>query len=208
MTVPTEGAAAAEATVTARPRATHRASLVAWRLVLAAIALASWLIAMGVGSGFTPGDWVYFSQCSTIFVALAQVIALGSELAGRSRVGRVVRGATTSYALVTLLIYATLLGADYSATASKLEHLVVPILALVDWLLTVRRRLAWFVPVCWTAIPLAYLPVYISASRARGPLYDFLDPSASDFGRWIVILIGVFLAVEYVVWLIGLSRRR
>ena len=43
------------------------------------------------------------------------------------------RGASTTYAIVTAVIYQTLLSGNLSATSSLLEHAVVPALAVIDW---------------------------------------------------------------------------
>lgn len=190
---------------------TSQAILAVIRLPIIAAAAVGWFAAMTSDGHFVGADWMYFSECSTFMVGLVQLVALvdGLTVNRLGRPLRILRGATTSYALVTLLIYATLLAADYASLDSKLEHLAVPILALAEWLIVPPLlKLRWFVPLLWTLIPLAYLPLYVYACGVFGePLYDFLDPRAGDFGQWVLILVVAFVGVEYAVWLAGFRRR-
>lgn len=175
--------------------------------MLAVLAGIGWAAAMVDAGHFHGGDWVYFSQLSDLAVGLVATASVVSGGRGE-RLLTVLRGAVTSYTLVTLIIYATLLGGDYAGVASSLEHLTVPILALAGWLVFGRLRPRWFWPLLWLVPPVVYLPVYIQASTQRGaPLYDFFDPAAPDFGVWVAILLAVFLAVQWVVWALRLPRR-
>ncbi len=167
-----------------------------------------WYAGMTFNGRFTPADQAYFSQTSTLIACLVAAAGLVFAATG-STPGwlRSVRGASTSFCLVTLIVFALLLGGDYSTLSSVLMHLIVPILALVDWLVVapVRRLRAWWA-LAWTAFPLAYLPVYVWASLSRpAALYGFFDPRRSDFGQWFLILLTVFVLVQFSVW--GLGHR-
>lgn len=188
------------------------AAIIVWRLLLAAAAWFGFWSAMtgDFEHAVVWGNLQFFSQIATLCVALA---ATGGALyplwhrgAIEGRAG-VLRGGATTYSVVVLVIFATLLGGDYSSDGSRWEHLIVPIMALLDWLVVGRNqgRVAWWVPLAWLVVPLAYLPVYISASK-DGPLYGFLDPGASDFGVWVAVLVAAFLAGGYLIWGIGKVR--
>ena len=59
---------------------------------------------------------------------------------------------------------------------SLLEHVVTPVLVVLDYVLLGRRRTdaRWWHPLTWTLAPLAYLAWYVSADLA---VYDALDPA-------------------------------
>lgn len=190
-----------------------KVAVIAYRLVLAIAAFT------GVGYAVAPNgldalDFAFWSQLSALAVGLVAVAGIVVELrpstgsAGGGRWLVWLRGASTSWTLVTLAVFALLLGADYSSPASALEHLVVPVLAVIEWAwLGSRGRLPWFAPLLWLVVPLLYLPVYVVASASAGPLYPFLRPGEPGFGTWVAILMVVFTASGYVVWLRSLLGR-
>ena|GEM_PF-3872924 len=174
---------------------------------------------VGVGyatlpNGLTVLDFAYWSQISALLVALAATA--GFVLAATHRDGgamplwlATLRGATTSWTLVTLVIFATLLSGDYSSPASALEHLVVPLLGAAEWLwIGPRRRLGWYWPPIWVIVPLLYLPVYVAASAVAGPLYGFFDPGKPSFATWFLALLGLFFGLGLLVWLRALPYAR
>lgn len=184
--------------------------------VRAALAIAGFT---GVGyatlpNGLTPLDFAFWSQISALLVAVTAVA--GIVVAAQARDGGAMplwlaslRGATTSWTLVTLVIFALLLGADYSSPASALEHLVVPLLGTAEWLwVGPRRRLAWYWPLVWLVVPLLYLPVYVAASAVDGALYEFFDPARPTFGTWFVALLALFLGLGLLVRLRALPYGR
>lgn len=156
----------------------------------------------------------YFSQVTTLTVALtatAAVLGTAVTAAGWARALAWCRGASTSYAVVTAVIYQTLLSGDLSATSSLLEHAVVPALAAIDWVVFgpgLRQR--WWLSLTWLILPICYLGVYHSVRTSSGrPLYPFLDPDAGGrFWTWVGIMLAVFAVVGFLVWLVGLLRSR
>lgn len=193
----------------------QRGIVAAVRVVIAVVAFTGFGHATLPG-GISPLDLAYWSQISALAVGL--VASAGAVLAVADRDRTVwlasLRGASTSWTLVTLVVFAFLLGGDYSSPASALEHLAVPLLATAEWLcLGPRARLRWWWPWAWLVVPLAYLPVYIAASATTGPLYSFLRPGEPDFGFWILVLLVGFLGLGHLVWLraalgVALSLRR
>ena len=182
-----------------------------WRLVLAATALTGFAAALtgDFERGFIPFNLNYFSQLGALAVGLT---ALGGLLSPLWNDGRIegargfLRGASTTWSVLIMIVFATLLHGSYSSLSSKLEHLVVPVLAAIDWIVVGRNssRLQWWWPLVWLAGPVVYLPFYIAATHQRGrPLYGFLDPDSGDF--WIVaagVLLG-FAVLGYLLWAIG-----
>jgi hypothetical protein len=97
-----------------------------------------------------------------------------------ARVG--IRGAVVLYRLiagVTWNLFLTGYSMGYTP-ANMLLHVVVPVLALTDWLLVGRdqAQVRWWQPVAWLAYPTAYLAlalVVLNNVGRRAPYY-FLDP--------------------------------
>jgi hypothetical protein len=88
--------------------------------------------------------------------------------------------------------------------ANMLLHVVVPVLALTDWLLVGRdqARVRWWQPVAWLAYPAAYLALALAVLNhvgRRAPYY-FLDPGTvgtASVVMNIVVLGGGALALGY-----------
>lgn len=188
-----------------------------WRLVVAAVCFLGWGAAMtdGFSRAVKWADFAFFSQIAALASGSVMLGALLSPLwnhrwGHRARLeGRrgFLRGAVTSYELLIAIAFPVLLDGNYQSLGSKLEHLVIPVLLLIDWTMVGRnQQLQWWWPIVWVAGPLAYLPLYISASRGDA-LYDFLDPATSNFLTWVFILLIGFLLAGYLVWTLGQLRR-
>lgn len=99
-----------------------------------------------------------------------------------SRIG--VRGAVVLYVVMAGVIWNLFL-TEYSmgyTPANFLLHVVVPALALADWLLVGRGvvPVSWWQPVAWLAYPAAYLALallVLNHAGRRAPYY-FLDPGS------------------------------
>ncbi len=113
---------------------------------------------------------------------------------------RVVRVAAVSGITVTGLVHWFLLrpllhldGADL--VADKLLHLVVPILAVLGWLLFgPRPRIDW--PVCLRAAvwPVGWLAVMLVSGAVTGWYpYPFLDHREHGWGHVVVVCVGIFV---------------
>lgn len=121
-----------------------------------------------------------------------------------ARVG--VRGAAVLYVLIAGVIWNLFLtGHSMGYTpANMLLHIVVPVLALTDWLLVGRdeAQVRWWQPVAWLAYPAAYLALALAVLNhvgRRAPYY-FLDPGtvgAASVVMNIVVLAGGALALGY-----------
>lgn len=122
------------------------------------------------------------------------------------------RGAVVLYLTVAGLIwnlFLTEMSMGYTP-ANILLHIVVPALALADWLIVGRSpgSLRWWHPIAWLGYPLGYLGLALAVlnhAGRRAPYY-FLDPGtvgASVVVGNIAALAGGFLALGYGIAAIG-----
>ena len=108
--------------------------LICWRVVIAA--LAWWGLLAALDGDIT--GLKYWSQVSTLVVALtatAWTLTFAVRSPRWARFLSYCRGASTTYAIITAVIYQTLLSGFLESTSSLLEHAVVPALAVLDWVL-------------------------------------------------------------------------
>jgi hypothetical protein len=127
-----------------------------------------------------------------------------------ARVG--VRGAVVLYVWIAGVIWNLFLtGHSMGYTpANMLLHVVVPVLALTDWLLVGRDQapVRWWQPVAWLAYPAAYLALALAVLNhvgRRAPYY-FLDPGtvgAPSVVMNICVLAGGALALGYALLVIN-----
>lgn len=184
-----------------------------WRALVAVLAWTGvWLGLEGVDGPFWP-NLAFFTQVCGLLVALTATGSLLWPLWHRGQLeGRwgTLRGAAAACSMLTLIVFATLLGADYSTTHSLLLHLVVPLLALADWLFVGRNQIAlpFWIPFVWLVVPFAYLPIYIWGSAVMGPLYGFLVPGDASFVPTAAVLVVFFLLLFFGYWALGRLRGR
>lgn len=125
------------------------------------------------------------------------------------------RGAVVLYVIVAGVVWNLLLtGRSMGYTpANFLLHVVVPVLAVADWLLIGRGAgsAKWWQPLAWLAYPAAYLGValvVLNRAGRRAPYY-FLDPGSVGIGAVTVnvaVLAAGFLGLGYV--LLAVARPR
>jgi len=150
--------------------------------------------------------WEYFSYF-TIQTSLMNIVVLvaGGMLALRlsrdTQLFTTVRMATLSYAIVTGLVYNLLLrgipreGFQGLSWPNEIVHVWVPIVLVLDWLLTPGRpalpwRSLWLVPV----YPVAWaVYTFIRAAASGGVIYPypFLDPATGGWGSVIAYVVGL-----------------
>ncbi len=124
------------------------------------------------------------------------------------------RGAAVLYVVVAGVIWNLFLtGHSMGYTpANVILHVVVPLLAVTDWLLVGRGEGAvrWWQPFAWLAYPAAYagLALLVLNNAGRRAPYYFLDPGsvgiAAVLANTTILALG-FLASGYV--LLALARR-
>lgn len=177
--------------------------------IVAAVVLAVVLVEVSTRSGVL---WrlITFTYQANLLAAGFYAWTLGSPRAD-ARAG--LRGAVVVYVLVAGVVWNLFL-TDMSmgyTVANFLLHVVVPLLAVAEWLLvgSPQRRIRWWQPLVWLAYPAAYIGLallVLNTGRRRVPYY-FLDPHA--VGSWGVVanvglLATVFAGLGY--GLMGLAR--
>ncbi|HET6735017.1 Pr6Pr family membrane protein [Mycobacterium sp.] len=146
---------------------------------------------------------ITFTYQANVIAAAYYLWTLASPRAD-ARVG--LRGAVVLYVVIAGVIWNLFLtGRSMGYTgANILLHLVVPVLALTDWLLIGRGHghVRWWQPVAWLAYPAAYLAlalVVLNKIGRRAPYY-FLDPGSVGITTVvgnICVLAACLLAVGY-----------
>ncbi|WP_194814364.1 Pr6Pr family membrane protein [Nocardia sp. XZ_19_385] len=184
--------------------------------VLSLVALA-WIPLRNLGNDtFSAANYFsYFTIQSNIFAMV--VLLIGGLRDPRSHRWQVIRGAATLYMVITGIVYAVLLAnIDVMLTdkwINVVEHRVMPIVLLVDWLLVpvALARTAGLIG-SWLLYPLLY-GVY---SLVRGPIvdwypYPFLDPREQGYGPLtvgLVVLTAVFVLLALAVVTLGAVASR
>lgn len=170
--------------------------------IVAAVVLALVAVEVTSRSGVS---WrlITFTYQANLLAALFYLWTLFSPRAD-TRVG--LRGAIVLYVTIAGVIWNLFLTGDsmgYTA-ANILLHVVVPALALADWLLIGRGqgRVRWWQPLAWLAYPAGYAVVallVLNGLGRRAPYY-FLDPMTVG-AAGVAVNIGVLgagvLAIGY-----------
>jgi hypothetical protein len=92
------------------------------------------------------------------------------------------RGAVVLYVVAAGILWNLLL-TTYSmgyTPANILLHIVVPVLAVVDWVIVDRTHVRWWQPLVWLVYPALYVVVallVLNKAGRRAPYY-FLDPDS------------------------------
>ncbi len=187
------------------------AVVVLWRLFLAGTAWTGFVLGMTRGGRWHWPNLAYWSQFSTLLVAVTATGSLVVTLLSRERPERpagYLRGAAVTYTTLTLVVFPLLLSGTYDDLDGQLRHLAGPVRASLDWLLVGRNQatVRWYAPLVWLVVPLLYLPVYVWRSTASRPLYGFLDPGRGDFVSWVLILLAAVLVIGALYCAVGRAR--
>jgi hypothetical protein len=181
------------------------------RLGTAVLALAG-IVLIAAGPATAVGLLPYFTIQSSL---LYGGYAAWTARRGDPHTAAPVKGAVTLYVAITGLVYHLILTNPASgfavqdvhrvlvdAIGNQLLHTVVPLLAVLDWLIfDTRGRFRVRYPLYWLAYPLAYLAFALvrGAIEHRYP-YPFLD--VNQLGYRGVTVSALFFAVAF--WLLGL----
>lgn len=153
------------------------------RLAIAAAAVAA-IAATYVGGEqpVHPFDFFgFFTIQSNLLAAAVEAAAGLTLLRGRTAAG-LLRGAATTYIVLTGIVYNTLLvgtGAVEVPWANQVLHVWVPLLVLLDWVLVGDRApLPWRTLPAVVPYPLVWLVVVLIRGATDGWVpYPFLDPA-------------------------------
>ena len=189
--------------------------------LIAVIATVVAVVAQWLASSQTPtySFWNflgYFTIQSNLIVAVALAVTLVAA-ARRKRADlavSVLRGAATVYIATTGIVYNTLLtGANVSASvpwSNDIVHKIIPVYAVLDWLLfsdrarLLLRHVWWFLlyPAVWTTV------VLVRGATDGWVPYPFLDP-AQGYGVVAIYVVGIAVSITLLgILVVGMSRLR
>lgn len=189
--------------------------LVAAFRLLTAVAVVAGVGCTAVGAPTITGLLPYFTIQSNVAYGAFAAWAAVRALRGDVRTSAPLKGAVTLYVVITGLVYHLVLTNSASGFAmaavqrdlvasvgNELLHTVVPVLAVLDWLLfDSRGRYRWRYAFFWLAFPMAYLLFSLLRGLVvhRYP-YPFID--AGELGYDGVAVSTVVFAVAF--WILGL----
>jgi cytochrome bd-type quinol oxidase subunit 2 len=183
-----------------------------WRALIVVFALVGFTSVPnggGFGGGHGVSNFAYLTQQGSFLTAVVYAGLLSYPLftRGHRHEPRTpwLRGALTVVMALISVTYMTMLGGSLSDTADQFEHLLTPIVVVLDWIVVGRAPSAarWWFPLTWLAFPLAYLAFYVSYVGDGTPLYPFLRPGHGNFQLVVFgFLVGV-LGLGYLMYGIG-----
>jgi hypothetical protein len=184
-------------------------------IVIAVVAQLQHSVASGL---FNPFNFFgYFTIQSNVIVAVVFFIAV--VVAARRKQGKrlqFARGAATVYIAITglvfntLLVQASLAGSFDLQWASDIMHKIIPVYAVLDWLLfSDRAKLGMRAVLGFLVYPLVWLVVVLIRGATDGWVpYPFLNPSLG-YGVVAAYCVGIAVAFALVgVLVVGMSRLR
>ncbi|MGO1481060.1 MAG: Pr6Pr family membrane protein [Brachybacterium sp.] len=179
--------------------------------LLVTAALVSNAIAAGQDGLLAQNVSYFTNQSNLMFVVLIVAgLATGSR---RAAWFDDVRGAVAFYLAMTGIIYALLVAPldellrwDIGWTGIVL-HRLAPVVAVLDWLLSLRRRAPSAQRLLWWQL---YPVVFLAGTWVRGGVtgwypYEFLDPTASSWAQVLIttaVVLVAFLAIAAAVHLL------
>jgi hypothetical protein len=154
------------------------------------------------------------------FFTIQSNVAYGAFAAWAAFRGRIdrpaLKGAVTLYVVITGLVYHLVLTNEASgfampqpdralpeAIGNQLLHTVVPLLAVLDWLLFDERgRFRWRYALYWLAFPLGYLAFALLRGLVVGKYpYPFINVNELGYGGVSISSVGFAVAF----WILGLA---
>jgi hypothetical protein len=177
-----------------------------WRLLIVAFALIGAFAALeDLGN-----PWPGLSLQASLFTAgVYAVLALWPLFTlGRSHepASSWLRGGTTVLLLLVMIVYLTIMEGDVDETWSLFEHVLTPLIVLVDWVAVGKgaARAKWWHPLTWTVFPLAYL-LYLIVSEVD--MYGgMFSPDSDEFAGMVSGLLGLTLALGFALYGLGKLR--
>jgi hypothetical protein len=175
----------------------------------AVLAVAAGVLITAIGPSTVSGLLPYFTIQSNVLYAVVALVAAIRP------VRPVVKGAATLYITITGVVYHLLLANSASpffqgpihrsllhAVGNQLLHTVVPLLAVVTWVLFDEHgTLRWRYAVYWLAYPLGYLAFALLRGLVTHTYpYGFVDPTSLGYGGVTLSAVGLGIAF----WLLGL----
>ncbi|WP_091733297.1 Pr6Pr family membrane protein [Nocardioides scoriae] len=165
---------------------------------------------------FRPTEFFSYFTVQTNLLVVVVLLATALTEGRRPRLLDRVRGATTVYMVVVLVVFAVLLapieGVALTAVPwdNTVLHQVVPVVVLLDWVVDPpAERIPWRVGLLWLAYPL----LYAAWALVRGLLdgwypYPFLDPDVDGYAAVAVAAVLIAVGSAAVAWLVTRLPRR
>lgn len=201
-----------------------RRAALAYRIVWTLVTVLAVGRVCGLLTGsWSPGAFNYFTVQSNVLVlvwAAAQTVRTAVDLRrdgprGASTVSARGTGYVTMAILTTMIVYCVLLAptaftmggaGGVLALTNLLVHVVVPLLAIGDYLLFgPKGTFRVLDPPRWALVPYAYLVFAFVRAEVGGPLpgggqypYPFMDVDALGWGTVVVNLVIITVALEVV----------
>ncbi|WP_176879705.1 hypothetical protein [Prauserella marina] len=173
-----------------------------WRLLIVAFAF------IGFGSIVGEHGWESagpgLSQQASLLVGVVYTGLLCYPLftGGKAHEPRSpwLRGAMTVLLLLVAVTFLTIMGGSLDETWSLFEHLLTPLVVLIDWAVVGRNQanVKWWHPLTWIVFPVAYLIYYLAADV--GLYRGFLDPDSSGFAGTILGFLAAVIVAGYVLY--------
>jgi hypothetical protein len=177
-----------------------------WRLAIVACSF----IGFGAAVAEFSEPWEGLSQQASLLngVVYTGLLVYPLFVGGRAHEPRSpwLRGAMAVLLMLVAVTFLTLMAASYDDTSSLFEHLVTPLLVLVDWIAVGRNQanLRWWYPFSWLIFPAAYLVYFVAADV---PLYrGFLDPADGSFAGTVIGFLAALVAAGYLLCLLGRAK--
>ena len=125
--------------------------------------------------------------------------------------------------MVTFFVYNILLAKDYSVVEyftdlnNMLMHVILPIMFVLNWVLFYEHgKMKWYWPLLCVIMPLIYVAFILIRAAIIGPgtkaiLYPYFFLNVAELGwagffGWIMVLLVVFVALGYLLYLLDHIR--
>lgn len=198
----------------------NRIAPVVFRLAFAAAslgAMAFQFLAIHIPRGYNPVNFFsYFTNLSNILISIVFIVTAVRLLSTRNSPtprDTAVRGAAVVYIAFVGLVFNTLLqDADLSnvdPVVNVILHYVLPIAALVDWIIwPPKNRMPFSVVWWWMIFPAAYAVFSVVRGAIDGIYpYPFFDPAAvGGYGAvllYCLVMVAGFFVLAVLVRLLG-----
>jgi len=177
-----------------------------WRLLIVACSF----IGFGAAVARFSDPWPGLSQQASLVNGLVYLglLLYPAFTGGRRHEPRSpwLRGAMCVLLLLVGGTFLTIMEGDVDETWSLFEHVLTPLVVLIDWIAVGRNQAAvrWWHPLTWASLPLAYLVYFLAADP--GLYGGFLDPDDSGFAGTVVGFLFGVVATGYLLYGIGKLR--
>ena len=204
--------------------------IVPYRICTAVLSITT--ISLSMMQGITNPEWdmgkgdvfnffngfAYFTIQSNILVFLWWVMAILSRNKEDSmkRIEGKMRGGVLLYITITFAIFALLLSGAYTPTLPVAKftnislHYILPIMFILDWIITEKIRYSWGYIKFWLIYPSLYLIfalIYYNTTDVI--LYFFIDYKTLGIGWFIIYVLGVVLTfILFSALIVFITRKR